>query len=120
MLAVVTAWVTLLDRARLGSLRGGVAAAATYSSNWYAIVQSLPTLVIAAASAVAMLVLYQPGVDPTRVYEGTDTRACGLLIGAALAMAWSSKTAPRAGARAKGGPCGRDRRDGVLVVASSD
>ena len=39
MLAIVTAWVTLLDRARLGSLRGAVAAAATYSSNWYAIVQ---------------------------------------------------------------------------------
>ncbi len=37
MLAVVTAWVTLLDRARLGSLRGAVAAAATYSSNWYLI-----------------------------------------------------------------------------------
>ncbi len=39
MLAVVTAWVTLLDRARLASLRGAVAAAATYSSNWYLIVK---------------------------------------------------------------------------------
>ena len=39
MLAVVTAWVTLADRARLPSLRGAVAAAATYSSNWYAVVQ---------------------------------------------------------------------------------
>ena len=37
MLAIVTAWVTLLDRARLASLRGAVAAAATYSSNWYLI-----------------------------------------------------------------------------------
>src|SRR6201986_3997826 len=39
MLAVVTAWVTIADRSRLPSLRGAVAAAGTYSSNWYAIVQ---------------------------------------------------------------------------------
>jgi peptidoglycan/LPS O-acetylase OafA/YrhL len=44
------------------------------------------TLLGAAASAVAMSRLYHPGYDPTRVYEGTDTRAFGLLIGAALAM----------------------------------
>src|SRR5207253_7385368 len=30
------------------------------------------------------------GYDPTRVYEGTDTRAFGLLAGAALAMVWPS------------------------------
>ena len=149
MLAVVTAWVTLLDRARLGNLRGAVAAAATYSSNWYLIIQgqsyfsrfappqpldhlwslaveeqfyliwpwlllagliclrsrtvaavrwlALPTLALAAASAVAMYVLYHPAVDPTRVYEGTDTRACGLLIGAALAMVLPSTVASRMG-----------------------
>ena len=150
MLAVVTAWVTLFDRARLASLRGAVAAAATYSSNWYAVVQqqsyfarfappgpldhlwslaveeqfylvwpslllvgllllrkrpgggvaqpvatarwlTLPTLAMAAASALAMAELYQPGLDPTRVYEGTDTRAFGLLIGAALAMACAGR-----------------------------
>jgi peptidoglycan/LPS O-acetylase OafA/YrhL/lysophospholipase L1-like esterase len=148
MLAVVTAWVTLLDRARLDSLRGPVAAAATYSSNWYLIVKgqsyfarfappqpldhlwslaveeqfylfwpwlllagmwflrrhrstaavrwlSLPTLALAGASAWWAWVLYHPAVDPTRVYEGTDTRASGLLIGAALAMVWSSGTAAR-------------------------
>jgi peptidoglycan/LPS O-acetylase OafA/YrhL len=49
------------------------------------------TLVGAAVSAIAMWVIYQPGVDPTRVYEGTDTRAFGLLIGAALAMVWPSR-----------------------------
>src|SRR5260370_7803446 len=38
-----------------------------------------------------MLALYPPGLDPTRVYEGTDTRAFGLLVGAALAMAWPSR-----------------------------
>ena len=148
MLAIVTAWVTLLDRARLDSLRGTVAAAATYWSNWYAIIQgqsyftrfappqpldhlwslaveeqfyliwpwllllgviclrhrsvaairwlALPTLLLAAVSAVAMYVLYHPAVDATRVYEGTDTRAAGLLIGAALAMVWPSIVASRA------------------------
>ncbi|HEX3667536.1 MAG TPA: acyltransferase, partial [Acidimicrobiia bacterium] len=39
-----------------------------------------------AASAVWMIVLYKPGVDPTRVYYGTDTRAQSLLMGALLAM----------------------------------
>ena len=152
MLAVVTAWVTLLDQARLSSLRGPVAAAATYSSNWYLIVQgqsyfsrfappqpldhlwslaveeqfyliwpwvllaglyfirrrrsaraiswlALPTLILAAGSGALMWVLYHPAVDPTRVYEGTDTRACGLLIGAALAMVWSSGRAARSAKR---------------------
>jgi peptidoglycan/LPS O-acetylase OafA/YrhL len=147
MLVVVTAWVTLADRVRLGSLRGAVAAAATYWSNWYLIGVNqsyfarfappepldhlwslaveeqfyllwpwllllglffirrrgaggiawlaIPTLALATASAIAMHVLYQPGVDPTRVYEGTDTRAAGLLIGAALAMLWPSSRAGR-------------------------
>ena len=49
------------------------------------------TLVAAALSATAMALLYQPGSDPTRVYEGTDTRAFGLLVGAALAMVWPSR-----------------------------
>ena len=151
MLAVVTAWVTLLDRARLGNLRGAVAAAATYSSNWYLISSSqsyfsrfaapqpldhlwslaveeqfyliwpwvlllglliirrrggkavkwlaVPTLAMAGGSAYLMAALYHPAVDPTRVYEGTDTRACALLIGAALAMVWPSKLAGQASER---------------------
>src|SRR5215213_1983505 len=49
------------------------------------------TLAAAALSATVMALLYQPGVDPTRVYEGTDTRAFGLLVGAALAMVWPSR-----------------------------
>jgi len=44
-------------------------------------------LVLAAGSAVAMALLYVPYTDPTRVYDGTDTRAFELLIGAALAIA---------------------------------
>ncbi len=45
-------------------------------------------LVLAAASAAEMALLYVPFTDPTRVYDGTDTRAFELLIGAALALAW--------------------------------
>jgi peptidoglycan/LPS O-acetylase OafA/YrhL len=40
------------------------------------------------ASAVLMAVLLDPR-DPSRVYYGTDTRAAGFLLGAALAMWWS-------------------------------
>ncbi len=149
MLAVVTAWVTIADRVRLASLRGTVAAASTYWSNWYVIVKgqsyfarfappqpldhlwslaveeqfyliwpwlllagvfvirrrgaaalrwlALPTFAMAAASAVAAVLLYHPGFDATRIYEGTDTRASGLLIGAALAMLWPSSRAATAG-----------------------
>jgi peptidoglycan/LPS O-acetylase OafA/YrhL len=62
---------------------------------------ALPTLALGAASAYAMTRLYHPGLDPTRVYEGTDTRAFGLLAGAALAMVWPSRgrRQPAAGAR---------------------
>ena len=51
------------------------------------------TLIVAgaAASAIAMAVLYEAGGDVTRLYYGTDTRASGLLIGAALAFVWSAR-----------------------------
>ena len=42
----------------------------------------------AVASASLMAILYQPNVDPSRIYYGTDTRAAGLLIGVALAFLW--------------------------------
>jgi peptidoglycan/LPS O-acetylase OafA/YrhL len=137
MLAVVVAWVTLLDRSQLPALWGDVVAAAVYLSNWWYIFSHVSyfshfgpqppldhlwslaveeqfylvwpwllwlglryvrgrywlaglTLAAAALSATAMALLYQPGSDPTRVYEGTDTRAFGLLVGAALAMVWPS------------------------------
>ncbi|MFD0587317.1 acyltransferase family protein [Paenibacillus sp. GCM10027627] len=51
---------------------------------------ALWTLAAAAISAGAMALLYVPGSDPSRVYYGTDTRAFGLLIGAALAIVWPS------------------------------
>ena len=43
----------------------------------------------AVASAALMAVLYQPDTDPSRIYYGTDTRAAGLLFGAALAFVWA-------------------------------
>jgi peptidoglycan/LPS O-acetylase OafA/YrhL/CubicO group peptidase (beta-lactamase class C family) len=42
-----------------------------------------------AASSISMAALYQPGADPSRIYYGTDTRAAGLLLGAALAFVWT-------------------------------
>ena len=55
----------------------------------------LVTLGLAAASAVEMAILYStaPGGDPTRVYDGTDTRVFALLIGAALAL-WLPRSRP--------------------------
>jgi len=44
-------------------------------------------LTLAAGSAIEMALLFTPYTDPTRVYDGTDTRAFELLIGAALAVA---------------------------------
>jgi peptidoglycan/LPS O-acetylase OafA/YrhL len=49
-------------------------------------------LVLAAISATEMALLYHPSFDSTRIYEGTDTRAFGLLFGAALAMVWPSRS----------------------------
>ncbi len=39
-------------------------------------------------SAVEMALLYQPGVDTSRIYYGTDTRFFALGLGAALAVIW--------------------------------
>ncbi|HVC14208.1 MAG TPA: acyltransferase family protein [Acidimicrobiales bacterium] len=53
-------------------------------------------LVLAAGSAIDMALLFSPYADPTRVYDGTDTRAFELLVGAALALVWprSQRFAP--------------------------
>ncbi|NWJ48210.1 MAG: acetyltransferase [Chloroflexi bacterium] len=40
-------------------------------------------------STLLMAALYIPNIDPSRIYYGTDTRATGLLIGAALAYFWT-------------------------------
>jgi peptidoglycan/LPS O-acetylase OafA/YrhL len=151
MLAAVAAWVALLQRAQLPALRGAMAAAAGYVSNWWLIGQNASyfsrfgppsplghlwslaveeqfyliwpwlvllgiwltrrrirqrqfllvagSLVLAAGSAALMVLLYRPGYDPTRVYDGTDTRAFALLIGAALAFARPSRQMPAAPGR---------------------
>ena len=142
MLAVVAAWVTLLDRGQLAPVRGAVMSSAAYVSNWWLIAQhssyfarfappmplghlwslaveeqfyliwpwllwlllrlsrkrhglhprlAWATLLLALISAAAMAVLYQPGYDPTRAYDGTDTRAFAVLIGASLAFVWPSR-----------------------------
>jgi len=52
---------------------------------------AVATLILAAISAISMAVLYHPSFDPSRVYDGTDTRAFELLFGAALAMVWPSR-----------------------------
>ncbi|MDR6880293.1 acyltransferase family protein [Bacillus sp. 3255] len=48
------------------------------------------TLVGAILSFIAMVLIYEPGTDPSRVYLGTDTRAFGLLIGVSLAILFPS------------------------------
>ena len=59
----------------------------------------------AAASAIAMAALYEPGSAVTRIYYGTDTRASGLLIGAALAFVWTARQSEGGGGpRALTGP----------------
>ncbi len=142
LLAVVAAWVTLLDRPQLSALRGIIASAVGYVTNWWLIAQhrsyfaqfgppsplghlwslaveeqfylvwpwllwlglrwargrpgarsrlAAATALLAALSAIEMAMLYRPGYDPTRIYDGSDTRAFALLIGAALAFVWPSR-----------------------------
>lgn len=55
---------------------------------------ALATLALAGVSAGLMASLFHGG-DPTRVYEGTDTRAFGLLIGCALAMLFHTRRVER-------------------------
>ncbi len=54
------------------------------------------TIAGAAGSAILMALLYVPDADPSRVYYGTDTHAVGLLVGAALALAWTPRPSTEA------------------------
>jgi peptidoglycan/LPS O-acetylase OafA/YrhL len=56
---------------------------------------ALLTIAGAIASSILMFVLYEPSLDPSRLYFGTDTRAAALLFGAALAMVWPSRKLSR-------------------------
>lgn len=53
---------------------------------------------LAALSVLAMAMLFDPG-SPGRAYFGSDTRASGFLIGAALAIAWTGRDAGSRGWR---------------------
>ncbi len=60
------------------------------------------TVGLAAASFGLMAIVAQPALDNTRAYEGTDTRAGELLVGAALALVYRPsrvRTLPPAAAR---------------------
>jgi peptidoglycan/LPS O-acetylase OafA/YrhL len=48
-------------------------------------------MIVSIASAILMAVLYQPGVDPSRVYYGTDTRLFSILLGCGLAIIWPAE-----------------------------
>jgi len=50
------------------------------------------TLIAASMSALAMVLQYSPGANPSAVYYGTDTHASALLVGAALALAYPLAT----------------------------
>jgi peptidoglycan/LPS O-acetylase OafA/YrhL len=89
----------------LGGLAGSVSGpggGAPYLTWRSRLVLAVATLTLAAGSALLMTGLYHPGYDPTRVYEGTDTRAFGLLIGAALAIVWPTRR-PAASGPVSGG-----------------
>ena len=64
------------------------------------------SLAVAGGSALLMAALYAPDIDPSRIYYGTDTRATGLLFGAALAFVW------RPGGRTPREACARPARRG--------
>lgn len=54
--------------------------------------QALPLIVLALASASLMVSLSIDGVDPTRIYFGSDTHTFGLFLGAAAAVLLHSTT----------------------------
>ena len=66
----------------------------------------------ALASTGLMWALYDPNLDPSRVYYGTDTRSSTLLVGALLAFAW-----PATRLRATASVRARNLLDGIGVVA---
>ncbi len=58
-----------------------------------------PVLLLIAVSAALPTFLYDGGAGKNRIYFGTDTRAVGLLIGAAAALAWHHRRGRYAPAR---------------------
>ncbi|HET6689688.1 MAG TPA: acyltransferase family protein [Miltoncostaeaceae bacterium] len=56
----------------------------------------LGVMALLAASTALAWALYDPLVDPSRIYYGTDTRGGGLLVGVALAFLWPASRLGRA------------------------
>ncbi|MBK5305088.1 MAG: acyltransferase [Frankiaceae bacterium] len=61
-----------------------------------------PVLVLAIASAALPWFLYDGGAGKNRIYFGTDTRAVGLLLGAAAALIWHRRRSRGLAARLPG------------------
>jgi peptidoglycan/LPS O-acetylase OafA/YrhL len=61
----------------------------------------VPMLGLVLVSTVLMAVLYRPS-DPSAVYYGTETRAAGLILGAAFALFWRPGYLDRGPVAAKG------------------
>lgn len=55
------------------------------------IIVAVMTGLLALASFAFLWIWFSPGFDQTRLYEGTDTRAGGLLVGAVVALAWHGR-----------------------------
>lgn len=135
MVGVVVVSAVLFLAEEVAELRGQVAAALVYGTNWYFILSeqsyfetlgrppllqhlwslaveeqfylawpllfaiavrrmkrpglAAACLLAALCSAIHAWLLYVPDADPSRLYYGTDTRASGLLVGAALAFGWT-------------------------------
>jgi hypothetical protein len=73
-----------------------------------------PVLTLALASAALPFFLYDGGAGKNRIYFGTDTRAVGLLLGAAAALIWHRRRSRGRAARL-GGCRLRRRGRGVPV-----
>lgn len=61
-----------------------------FHMNRSAVKASRMITLLAIVSAGLMAWMYVPGVDPTRIYYGTDTRMFSILIGCWLAFRWPS------------------------------
>jgi peptidoglycan/LPS O-acetylase OafA/YrhL len=57
------------------------------------------TVVLGVGSSVLMALLFHPGVDPSRIYYGTDTRLFDLMAGATVAFLAAARPQPNSSAR---------------------
>ena len=75
------------------------------------------TVALGVGSSVLMAALFHPGVDPSRIYYGTDTRLFDLMAGATIAFLAAARRQPNATGAPDpplGGPRGGGGARGVL------